>query len=303
MSQQLNLSSKVYEIDLPDIKRKKPPWLKKSLPPAASRQRMKKILRANQLHTVCESALCPNLGECFAQGNATFLILGDTCTRSCRFCAVPSGSPLPVDPEEPMRVAEAVRKLALRHVVITSVTRDDLPDGGAAQYAATIRAVRTVSPRVTIEVLTSDFAGSSEALDLVLTEQPEVFSHNLETVPRLYASVRPQAIFECSLDVLRRAVQAGCGLVKTGWMVGLGETSTEVEELFKNIAKLKVDLVTIGQYLSPSKNHFPVRQYIFPEIFEEYKIYGESLGLNVNAAPFVRSSFHAGEIYELAIAK
>ena len=201
---------------------KKPEWLKKPIPQAATLQRMEKLLRQRHLHTVCESAICPNLGECFARGTATFLILGDVCTRDCRFCGVTSGLPGALDPDEPQQVADAVATLGLKHVVITSVTRDDLPDGGAGHYAATISAVRSACPGVTVEVLVPDFEGVGQDIDTVLAEAPEVFNHNVETVPRLYPTVRPQAVFERSVAVLRRAAEHGGGLVKTGWMVGLG---------------------------------------------------------------------------------
>jgi len=228
---------------------------------------------------------------------ATFLIMGDTCTRDCRFCGVTSGLPGPLDREEPEQVADAVVQLQLKHVVVTSVTRDDLPDGGAAHYVATIQAIRAHAPGVTVEVLVPDFGGDTASLDLVLAQVPEVFNHNVETVPRLYDQVRPQAQYERSLSVLRRAAERGESLVKTGWMVGLGETREEVEELLREAAGAGVDLITIGQYLRPSKRHLPVREYVPPAVFEEYREYGEALGLRVEAAPFVRSSFHAGETY------
>lgn len=278
----------------------KPDWLKKPIPEAATLQRMDRLLRARHLHTVCESALCPNLGECFARGTATFLIMGDVCTRNCRFCGVTSGRPGTLDVEEPQQVADAVAKLGLRHVVITSVTRDDLPDGGAAHYAATIRAVREACSGVTVEVLVPDFGGVEDYLDVVLAAAPEVFNHNVETVPRLYGTVRPEAGFERSLEVLRRAVQKGRGLVKTGWMVGLGETGDEVKALLDEMANLDLDLITIGQYLRPSRDHLPVVEYVRPEVFADYQAYGEGLGLQVHAAPFVRSSFQAGETYARA---
>lgn len=280
---------------------KKPDWLKKPIPQAASLQRMEKLLRQRHLHTVCESALCPNLGECFARGTATFLIMGDVCTRDCRFCGVSSGRPQELDPLEPERVAEAVVTLGLRHVVITSVTRDDLPDGGAGHYAATIRAVRSACPGVTVEVLVPDFAGVERDVDTVLAEEPEVFNHNVETVPRLYPTVRPQAVFARSLAVLGRAATSSRALVKTGWMVGLGETSEEVRTLFDTVAAAGVSIVTVGQYLRPSKNHLPVAEYVRPEVFSYYQSYGEALGLQVHSAPFVRSSFQAGETFAQAL--
>src|SRR3990172_9536660 len=275
---------------------RKPEWLKKTLPDPGALRRMESLLRERRLHTVCESALCPNLGECFAGGAATFLIMGDVCTRDCGFCGVWAGLPAVLDPEEPLNVADAAARLGLAHVVVTSVTRDDLTDGGARHYVATIRAIRSRMPAVTVEVLVPDFAGRMEALDLVLDEVPEVFNHNVETVPRLYSAVRPQAVYERSVAVLRRAVERHRGsVVKTGWMVGLGETEEEVRALLEEVGNLGVDVVTIGQYLRPSSRHHPVAEYLPPEAFARYARWGEAFGLHVHAAPFVRSSFHAGE--------
>ncbi len=276
---------------------RKPEWLKKRLPPAEPLRRMDELLRGRCLHTVCESALCPNLGECFAKGTATFLIMGDVCTRSCAFCGVTSGAPGALDTVEPENVADAVATLGLSHVVLTSVTRDDLPDGGAAHYVATIRAIRARVPDASIEVLTPDFEGNMASVDAVLAERPAVFNHNLETIARLYPVVRPRAEFERSLAVLMRAADAGASLVKTGWMVGLGETEAEVVALLEQVASTGVDMVTIGQYLRPSKQHLPVTEYVSPEVFERYRVRGGSLGLQVHAAPFVRSSFQAGESF------
>ncbi|OFW58138.1 MAG: lipoyl synthase [Actinobacteria bacterium RBG_16_64_13] len=278
-----------------ELPARKPDWLKKRLPESGSLLRMESLLREKGLHTVCESALCPNLGECFERGTATFLIMGDVCTRGCGFCGVAEGLPGILDAEEPGHVADAVALLGLRHVVITSVTRDDLPDGGAGHYVATIRAVRARAPLATVEVLVPDFLGRMEHLDLVLHVAPEVFNHNVETVPRLYPAVRPQAVYERSLAVLSHAAAHGAGLVKTGWMVGLGEREEEMRDLFEDVAAAGVDVVTIGQYLRPSKNHLPVMEYVLPEVFDRYREWGEALGLQVHAAPFVRSSFQAGE--------
>jgi lipoyl synthase len=276
---------------------RKPAWLKKPLPEASALRRMETLLRDRHLHTVCESALCPNLGECFAAGTATFLIMGDVCTRDCGFCGVSTGKPPALDPLEPENVADAVVRLGLRHAVITSVTRDDLEDGGALHYAATIRAIRSTAPGVSIEVLVPDFLGRMDYLDVVLAEAPEVFNHNVETVPRLYSTVRPQALFERSLAVLRRAAEVRRTVVKTGWMVGLGETQGEVVALLRKVAESGVDMVTIGQYLRPSARHLPVVEYVRPEVFARYEEWGEALGLQVCAAPFVRSSFQAGESF------
>jgi lipoyl synthase len=280
---------------------RKPDWLKKRLPDAESLRRMDALLRERHLHTVCESALCPNQGECFARGTATFLIMGDVCTRDCAFCGVEGGRPVALDEAEPGHVADAVFRLGLRHVVITSVTRDDLVDGGAGHYVATMRAVRAQVPEATLEVLTPDFQGRTKDVDLVLNEAPEVFNHNLETVARLYEAVRPQAVFERSLAVLHRAAERNTGLVKTGWMVGLGERIEEVQALLETVAETGVDLVTIGQYLRPSGRHIRVTEYVSPEVFDRYREWGEALGLQVHAAPFVRSSFQAGESFAQAL--
>lgn len=280
---------------------RKPEWLKKPLPEVRALRKMEAVLRERSLHTVCESALCPNLGECFGRGTATFLIMGDVCTRDCAFCGVAHGRPTALDPVEPEHVADAVARLGLHHVVITSVTRDDLPDGGAGHYVAVMRAVRKRVPGVTLEVLTPDFQGREANVDLVLTEAPEVFNHNVETVPRLYGTVRPQAVFARSLAVLRRAVLRGMSVVKTGWMAGLGETEEEVRWLLREVAQTGVQVVTIGQYLRPSKDHLPVSEYVRPEAFDRYREWGETLGLQVHAAPFVRSSFQAGESFARAV--
>jgi lipoyl synthase len=278
----------------------KPEWLKKRLPDAASLRSMEALLRRRGLHTVCESALCPNLGECFGKGTATFLIMGDVCTRNCGFCGVTSAVPGPLDPHEPQNVADAAARLGLRHVVVTSVTRDDLTDGGAAHYVATIRAIRAAVPGATIEVLVPDFGGREADVAFVLRESPDVFNHNLETVPRLHPVVRPQAAYERSLAVLKQAAEEGNGVVKSGLMVGLGETPDEVTTVLEDAGAAGVDVVTIGQYLRPSSCHLPVVEYVHPDTFELYREWGEKLGLQVHAAPFVRSSFHAGESLEQA---
>jgi lipoic acid synthetase len=274
---------------------RKPEWLKRPLPEAKDLARMQGLLRARKLHTVCESALCPNLGTCFGHGTATFLIMGDVCTRSCRFCGVKTGSPCGLDVTEPEHVADAAASLGLGHVVITSVTRDDLADGGAAHYVATMRSVRERLPQATVEVLVPDFGGSESSIDLVLSEVPEVFNHNLETVPRLYGAVRPQACYERSLALLGTAAEAGGSAVKTGLMVGVGETEAEVAEVLGDAADAGVSIVTIGQYLRPTRRSLPVSEYVRPEVFERYREVGEELGLLVHAGPFVRSSFHAGD--------
>lgn len=277
-----------------------PSWIKRRFPPQEEWERVQKLLRTLALHTVCESARCPNLGECFRRGTATFLILGNVCTRSCRFCAVGKGIPLPPDPEEPERVAEAAKRLYLKHVVVTSVTRDDLPDGGAGHFAATILAIRQALPQATVEVLVPDFQGSEEALDTVLAARPEVLNHNLETVPRLYPLVRPQADYARSLQLLEKAKNKAPGiLTKSGLMVGLGETRKEVEEVLRDLRKARCDIVTIGQYLRPSVHHLPVASYVPPEEFEYYREYALRLGFSgVASGPFVRSSYKAEEFVE-----
>lgn len=274
-----------------------PSWIKRRFPPQEEWEGVQKLLRTLALHTVCESARCPNIGECFRRGTATFLILGNVCTRSCRFCAVAKGTPGPPDPEEPERVAEAARQLNLKHVVVTSVTRDDLPDGGAGHFAATIVAIRRVLPQATVEVLVPDFQGKEEALNTVLAARPDVLNHNVETVPRLYPSVRPQANYKRSLWLLGRAKEKAPDiLTKSGLMVGLGETREEVEGVLKDLRSVQCDIVTIGQYLRPSVRHLPVASYIPPEEFEYYREYALRLGfLGVASGPFVRSSYRAEE--------
>jgi lipoic acid synthetase len=248
------------------------------------------------LPTVCESALCPNRGECFAQKTVTFLLLGGSCTRRCRFCAVSQAPPETVDSGEPKKVALAAAKLGLKHIVLTSVTRDDLPDGGAAHFARTIRAVKKILPRATVEALTPDFQGKLSALDAVLAARPAVFNHNIETVPRLYPAIRPQAGYIRSLKILARAAENT--LTKSGLMLGLGETETELKSALKDLKNAGVSILTLGQYLPPSKTHCPVRKFIPPAKFAEYKEYGEkTLGFQfVFAGPFVRSSYLAKEV-------
>jgi lipoic acid synthetase len=273
-----------------------PAWLKKNIPKSAHNLRIRKYL-AESLHTVCESALCPNRGECFAARTVTFLILGAACTRRCRFCAVAKAAPEPVDADEPQKIAEAARKLGLKYVVITSVTRDDLPDGGAAHFAAAILAVRQGLPRAAVEVLTPDFQGKLTALDLVLAARPTVFNHNIETVPRLYEAVRPQADYRRSLKVLAHAASSGL-TAKSGLMLGLGEIEAEIQSTLRDLKNSGVSIVTLGQYLPPSKKHYPLQEFVHPDKFAEYKEYGEKgLGFKtVFSGPFVRSSYRAGEI-------
>lgn len=278
----------------------KPPWLKKRIPPLQDVQKVRSILEKIDLHTVCQEARCPNMGECFARGTATFLILGKVCTRDCGFCAVEHGAPGPPDEGEPDRVAQAVRKMGLRYVVITSVTRDDLPDGGASSFAKTIRAIRALNPETKVEILIPDFKGDENSLKTVLKERPEILNHNIETIPRLYPRVRPLAHYERSLNLLKTSKEDYPHIAtKSGFMLGFGETREEVLELFQNLREAGCDFLTIGQYLQPRQDRLPVIRFIPPEEFEEYKRVGEGMGFRaVASGPFVRSSFHAAQMYE-----
>jgi lipoic acid synthetase len=254
------------------------------------------------LHTVCQSAECPNLGECFGRGSAAFMILGDVCTRDCSFCAVAHGRPHPVDPAEPRRVAAAAAMLELDHVVITSVTRDDLPEGGAQHFAATIRAVRELLPKAGVEVLVPDFGGSPKALELVMAALPDVLNHNVETVPRLYRRVRPQADYVRSLRLLAQAGRtAPSGMLKSGFMLGLGEHEDEVLALLRDLHEAGVEALTIGQYLQPTTRHLVVDRYVEPEEFSRYASAARELGFaRVLSGPLVRSSYHAGDLARAA---
>ncbi len=277
------------------IREPRPPWLKVRFPAGDNFERLRTLMRGEQLHTVCEEARCPNIGECWSRGTATFMILGDTCTRSCGFCAIKTGRPGTVDAGEPMRVAAAAARMGLQHVVITSVNRDELPDGGAGIFAETIRRVRQLSPVATIEVLIPDFKGDDAALATVLAAQPEILNHNTETVPRLYSQVRPQAVYERSLAVLRRARELDPGTVtKSGLMVGLGETRGELLEVFEDLAANGVDVLTVGQYLRPTPAHLPVARYWHPDEFAALEAAALAMGFrHVEAGPLVRSSYHA----------
>lgn len=275
-----------------------PAWLRRPLAHAGAVSEVGRVLSEFDLNTVCQSAKCPNRGECFSEGTATFLIMGGVCTRNCRFCAVESMTPAPLDPDEPRRVAEAARRLALRHVVITTVTRDDLPDGGAAHFVAVIEHVRSAVPNAAIEVLTSDFSGDMDSVDLVAAARPDVFNHNLETVPRLYPTVRPEADYRRSHAVLRRVVETQQDLpTKSGLMLGLGETFGEVLEVMDDLRETGVTLLTLGQYLRPSPDHLPVVEFVEPSVFAELGREGYRRGFSgVASAPFVRSSYHASEL-------
>ena len=277
------------------IDRSRPEWLKVRLPMGPQYETLRRLMRSKSLHTVCEEAHCPNMAECWGAGTATFMILGDTCTRSCGFCAVKTGRPGVVDLDEPARVGAAVAQMSLGHAVVTSVNRDELPDGGAALFAATIREIRAQSPGTSVEVLIPDFTGDPAALDVVLAERPEILNHNVETVQRLYARVRPQARYPRSLEVLRRTKERAPELVcKSGIMVGLGETRDEVLTTMRDIAAQGTDVLTIGQYLRPSTMHLPIERYWTPEEFASLRDEGMTMGFrHVESGPLVRSSYHA----------
>ena len=274
---------------------RKPEWLRVKFHGEKSRTEVEELMRKLNLHTVCEEANCPNLGECFSRKTATFMILGRNCTRNCTFCNVQKDLPQPVDPEEPVRVAQAVKELDLRHVVITSVTRDDLPDGGAGCFADVIKEIRKSSGEVVIEVLIPDFKGDAGALEKVVRARPEIINHNIETIPRLYPEVRPMADYGRSLKLLENVKHMDAGmLTKSGIMVGLGEKEEEVLEVFMDLRKADCDLLTIGQYLAPSRKHHPVIEYVHPDTFEKYRAYALKAGFRyVASAPLVRSSYLA----------
>ncbi|MBP6672751.1 MAG: lipoyl synthase [Bacteroidetes bacterium] len=272
---------------------RKPEWLKARVPGGESYSRLKNMIDERKLHTVCEEARCPNMGECWNAGTATFMILGDTCTRSCGFCNVKTGKMHLVDEDEPRRVGEAVGLMNLRHAVITSVNRDELFDGGAHIFANTIQEIRKRLPLCKVEVLIPDFMGSEDALNIVLDAQPDVLNHNIETVPRLYRTVRPQAHYHRTLELLERAKMRGF-TTKTGLMVGLGETADEVIDVMADLRAVSCDIFTIGQYLQPTKNHLPVDRYVHPDEFAMYREKGMAMGFkHVQSSPLTRSSYHA----------
>lgn len=279
----------------------KPKWLRKRLAIDNSVHMMEGNLRQSRLNTICQEACCPNQGECFSKGVATFLVMGSVCTRNCRFCAVHSGIPAAIDPHEPLRLAGEIKKLGLRYVVVTSVTRDDLPDGGASQISKVIKVIRRECPGVGIEVLIPDFKGSHTALKTVVSMSPDVLNHNIETVPRLYASVRPQADYHRSLELLHEAKKIDPSLMtKSGLMVGLGEEPSEVINVLKDLRSVLCDIITIGQYLQPSVNHHEVVQYLKPEIFESYRQEAMLMGFRgASSGPFVRSSYMAEEYFRM----
>ncbi len=277
----------------PNLSQRRPDWLKVKAPGGESFSQLKTMMRSKSLHTVCEEARCPNIAECWNAGTATFMINGDTCTRSCSFCAVKTGRPAPLDWDEPNRVADAAQKMNLVHCVITSVNRDELPDGGAAIWAQTIRAVREKSPKTTIEVLIPDFKGNMDALQTVIDAAPDLLNHNTETVPRLYRPVRPQGRYPWSIQLLREAKLRGMR-TKTGIMLGLGETKEEVIQVMSDLVEIGCDVLTLGQYLQPTKNHIPVHRFVHPDEFAEFKHIGMQMGFgHVESAPLVRSSYHA----------
>ncbi len=276
---------------------RKPSWLKVRLWTGPNHTELKGLMRGLSLHTVCEEAMCPNIGECWEEREATFLILGDTCTRRCGFCDIRTGKPEPVDEDEPARIAEAVKAMGLRHVVLTGVARDDLPDGGARIWAAAIRAVREAVVGCGVEVLPTDFRGGERDIATVLDAEPDVFAHNLETVRRLHPRIRPAFGYDRSLEVLRFAKRHRSGqFTKSNVIVGMGETPNEVTEALRDLAEAGCDIVTIGQYLQPTKLHLPVDRWVTPEEFAGHKRAGESIGIShVEAGPLVRSSYHAGK--------
>lgn len=275
----------------------RPPWLKVRFPAGGNYERLQGLMREQELHTVCEEARCPNIGDCWSRGTATFMILGDTCTRSCGFCAVKTGRPGTLDLGEPRRVALAIQRMGLRHAVITSVNRDELDDGGAGIFAETIRWARKLSPGTTFEVLIPDFKGDREALATVLGAKPEILNHNTETVPRLYRVVRPQAVYERSLALFDHAAEIDPGAIrKSGVMVGLGETREELLEVFRDLRAHQVEVLTVGQYLRPTPAHLPVERYWHPDEFAELKERALEMGFrHVESGPLVRSSYHAEE--------
>ncbi|MDF2096760.1 lipoyl synthase [Aquibaculum arenosum] len=290
---------KAHKPDNP-VQRRKPEWLRVKAPVSRAYNETREIVREHKLATVCEEAACPNIGECWAKKHATMMIMGEICTRACSFCNISTGRPNALDPFEPTNVGQAVRKLALEHVVVTSVDRDDLPDGGAEHFAQTIRAIREASPATTIEILTPDFLRKDGALEVVVEARPDVFNHNLETVPRLYPSVRPGARYFASLRLLDRVKEMDPSIfTKSGIMVGLGESREEVLQLMDDLRSADVDFMTIGQYLQPTAKHHAIDRFITPDEFKEYKrrAYGKGF-LMVSASPLTRSSYHAGEDFE-----
>ncbi|AIL13198.1 radical SAM protein [Candidatus Paracaedimonas acanthamoebae] len=279
---------------------KKPDWIRVKAPVSQEYHTTRELIKTHKLNTVCEEAACPNIGECWAKKHATIMILGSVCTRSCRFCNIATGRPDLLDPHEPQRVAEALAKLGLSHVVVTSVDRDDLPDGGAHHFAQVIKEIRKMSPHTTIEILTPDFLRKEGALEVVVEAQPDVYNHNVETVPRLYSNVRPGARYYHSVHLLHRVKQLNQNLfTKSGLMVGLGETKQEVYQVMDDLRSADVDFLTIGQYLQPTPQHHEVMRFVEPDEFKDYERMARGKGfLMVSASPLTRSSYHAGEDFE-----
>jgi len=292
----------IQDIELPVVQpsqrsavptERRPEWLKVKIPTGENYRFLKQMMRSKELHTVCEEARCPNMAECWSAGTATFMILGDTCTRSCGFCAVKTGRPGTIDVDEPLRVAEAIRQMNLTHAVITSVNRDELADGGAGVFAETIIQTRRLNPGVGIEVLIPDFKGRLPLLQLIIDARPDVLNHNTETVPSLYRRVRPQAKYEWTLRVLRESKRQGL-LAKTGIMLGLGEPREELLQTMRDLVEHGVDILTLGQYLQPTKEHLPVERFVTPQEFDELRDIGLEMGFrHVESGPLVRSSYHA----------
>lgn len=282
----------------------KPRWLRRRLPTGSEYENVRSLIGKGQLHTVCQEARCPNQFECFSQRTATFLIMGSKCTRSCRFCSIDAGPTGPPDPEEPRRVAEAAQRLQLKYVVVTSVTRDDVQDGGAGLFAETIHQIRQKIPGARIEVLIPDFQGDAQSLQTVLSAGPDILNHNIETVPRLYPAVRPQAVYWRSLELLQRVKTHHPSIpAKSGIMLGLGEKSKEVHQTLQDLYHYGCRLLTLGQYLQPTKRHHPVERFVPPEEFDKWKQIAVDIGFSeVASGPFVRSSYHAGELYQAAMA-
>ena len=283
------------EITVGELPERKPDWLRVKMPSGENYQRLRKLMRAKNLHTVCEEAMCPNLGHCWERGTATFLLLGDICTRSCGFCHIKTGRPTWLDELEPERVADAVARMNLRHAVLTSVNRDELPDGGARIFARSIELIHERVPGCSVEVLIPDFKGDRDALKMVMDARPEILNHNVETVPRLYRTVRPQAIYQRSLGVLYMAKELDpAAVTKSGIMVGLGETSDEVLQVMRDLRDQDVDILTVGQYLRPTRNHLPIMRYCHPDEFARLHDEGMAMGFQwVESGPLVRSSYHA----------
>ncbi len=277
----------------------KPAWLKRRLPTGQTYENVRTMISKDRLHTVCQEAGCPNMWECFAQHTATFLILGSQCTRSCRFCSIQTGPVEPPDPDEPVRVAEVAQRMKLKYVVVTSVTRDDLTDGGAGHFARTIEAIREKMPDACVEVLIPDFQGHAAALQTVLKARPNVLNHNIETVPRLYSMVRPEADYQRSLELIRRVKDVDATIpTKSGLMLGFGEDSAEIKQTLEDLLSVNCQILTLGQYLQPTKNHLPVKRYIPPEEFEKWRERALKMGFSeVASGPFVRSSYHAKELF------